>query len=92
MITSDDERSLGDHPTFTGLLMTIDVTGYAKNYSLPDTLPALPSFLRDLRSIPESEIDARFVVEVTGTDSLNREDYVEQNIRLVHWLQFSFRS
>ena len=74
---------MGDHPTFNGLLMTIEVIGEAKNDPLPQTLPSLPSFLRDLRSISESEIDARFAVEVTATDSLNREDFAENYIRSV---------
>ena len=83
MFTSDDDRSLGDHPKFNGLLMTIEVTGDAINADLPTDLPSLPPFLRDLRSIPASEIDARFAVEITATETLNREDFEEDNIRSV---------
>jgi len=83
IFTSDDERSLGDHPRFSGLLMSIEVAGDSMDDPLPQTLPSLPSFLRDLQSISENEISARFAVEVTATDSLNREDYVQNNIRLV---------
>ena len=81
LFTAEDERSMGNHPIFNGLLLTINVTGDVMNDPLPETLPPLPYFLSDLQSISENEIGARFAIEVTGTDTLNREDYMENYIR-----------
>ena len=40
-------------------------------------LPKLPTFLQDLRYEPDEKIKGRFTVEVTPTDTLGREDYME---------------
>ena len=70
--TAEDELSLGEHPHFDGLLMTLNVEGEAvdvDDFTLPQ-LPSLPSFFDDLRSIPEEEIAGRFAVEVTSSDTI----------------------
>lgn len=78
----EDERSLADHPKFEGILMTINVTeSSSEEKNFPTSLPSLPPFLPDLRSISEKDIEGRVAVEVTATDSLNREDYLENNFR-----------
>merc|ERR1712136_552598 len=79
--TPEDELSLGEHPHFDGLLMTLNVEGEAvdvDDYTLPQ-LPSLPSFFDDLTSIPEEEIAGRFAVEVTSSDTMNREDYRDKD-------------
>jgi len=68
---------------FSGKLLTIRVAGEPQNppASFPKTLPLRPSFEQDLRHIDETEIGARFAVEVTATDTMNREDFSKLSIR-----------
>jgi len=74
---------MGDHPMYNGDLLTIRVNGTAQQpqASFPNSLPPRPSFEQDLRKVEECEIGSRFAVEVTATDTLNREDYGETSIR-----------
>jgi len=72
----EDEASLGEHPMFSGLLMTLDVSGEpSEEEATPPALPSLPSFFDDLRNIPAEEIGGRFAVEVSPADGMNREKY-----------------
>ncbi|XP_078492349.1 laccase-like [Ciona intestinalis] len=71
----NDEESMGEHPTSIGTFMTIRVTGVRRSSSLPTTLPQRQNFVSDLRQVTQENIKGRFVVEVTPTDTLNREDY-----------------
>jgi len=68
---------------YYGDLLTIRVSGTAQTpqATFPISLPPRPSFEQDLRKIEESEIGSRFAVEVTATDTLNREDFSENSIR-----------
>jgi len=73
-----DFESMADHPTFNGVLAHIHVTG---DVMPTGGLPSLPSFLGDLRSVGDDEIDGRFTVEVTPTDTLGREDFSGRHFR-----------
>lgn len=72
-----DEQSLGDHPSFNGLLMTLNVVGDAadKEEVPPPQLPKLPDFFDDLRRVSDDEIAGRFAVEINAASSMNREHY-----------------
>lgn len=77
--------------------MTLAVAESTSNETTPDKLPKLPDFLNDLRNISESEIAGRFTIEVTPTDSMNREDYKGNYprwkfIKLYLWLITTFES
>ncbi|CAK8689527.1 unnamed protein product [Clavelina lepadiformis] len=79
---SDDHLSMGEHPSFNGTLLTLVVNGSeVLNSAMPSTLPSRPSYASDLRDVTEKDIDSRFVVEVTPTDTIGREDFSESNIR-----------
>nr|XP_018667701.1 putative multicopper oxidase GMC1 isoform X1 [Ciona intestinalis] len=71
-----DHDSLGEHPSFNGTLMTLNVTGTnQRNSTLPTALPQRPDFVSDLRNVAQESVKSKYVVEVTPTDTLNREDY-----------------
>lgn len=72
-----DEQSLGDHPSFNGVVMTLNVIGDTADTEevTPPSLPKLPGFLDDLRSVPDSEIAGRFAVEINPQSMVNREHY-----------------
>jgi len=73
---------MGEHPTYTGELLTIRVSGPPGNTTnFPDTLQTRSSFERDLRGVDECNVGARFAVEVTATNTLNRENYSKHSIR-----------
>jgi len=73
-----DFESLGDHPTFNGVLMKIDVTeSTSEDEQIDLNLPQLPFFLSDLNKA--DDISGRFTVEVTPTDTMGREDYSGPN-------------
>lgn len=63
--------SMADHPVYERVLMSIDVIGDV----MPTVLPPLPAFLDDLREVSEDQVDGRFTVEVTPTDTMGREDF-----------------
>jgi len=73
----EDEESLGEHPMYNGVMMTLNVTGndVTEEFTLPK-LPQLPWFYDDLMDVPADQIAGRFAVEVTPGDSMNREDFV----------------
>ena len=72
-----DALSFGFFPLiYTGLLVSINVVdNSATPNSLPSTLPDKPAFLNDLQSVTEAQLGGRFVVEITPTTTLNREDF-----------------
>jgi len=79
--TAADSTSFGFFPMiFNGLLMSISVESTATTTptALPSSLPSKPAFLNDLQSITEDQIGGRFVVEITPTTTLNREDFEER--------------
>jgi len=79
-----DKKSIGEHPTFTGDLLTLRVTGTKKSVpEFPATLPKRPHFLEDLLSVKNEDISGRFAVEITPSNTLNREPFSESSIRQV---------
>nr|XP_026690240.1 uncharacterized protein LOC100175585 isoform X2 [Ciona intestinalis] len=73
--TEADEDSMGEHPTASGTFMTMNVTGTKQTSVFPTTLPQREDFVSDLREVAQESLKGHFVVEVTPTDTLNREDY-----------------
>ena len=61
--------------------MDINVLESQADDPVPSVLPPLPYFLPDLLSVDDCDVGGRFVVEVTATDTLNREDFALDNIR-----------
>ena len=66
---------------FSGVLMDINVSGSQADDPVPSVLPSLPYFLPDLLSVDDCDVGGRFVVELTSTYTLNREDFMPDNIR-----------
>lgn len=61
---------------YNGVLMTLEVNqGRRQFIERFPSLPRRPSFLRDLQSIPNHDIGSRFAVEITPTNTVNREDF-----------------
>ena len=73
---SDGKTSGFFPPFFNGPLLTIQVHENNEGTEEFDA-PELPvaHIYQDLRDIPDNEIDGRFVIEITPTSTLNREDY-----------------
>ena len=63
--------------------MTIVVEGDV----MPATLPPLPYYFNDLSQVSEDEISGRFTVEVTPTDTMNREDFSGRYYRYDQFLE-----
>lgn len=71
-----DQFAFGFFPLiFTGNLATLNSTSDGTTNTYTGSLPSKPSYLSDLQSKTESELGGRFVVEVTPTTTLNREDF-----------------
>jgi len=89
-----DFESLGDHPTYNGILMKINVTeSVSDEEQMTLELPRLPYFLSDLENT--NDISGKFTVEVTPTDTMGREDYsgpdrvrTESQVNKVHEWNF----
>ena len=71
--------SMGINFRYTGDLVTLNVTGTVVTSSFPTTLPANPSYLKDLRNVTEEEIGGRFVLELSPPRNLNRETWTDGN-------------
>lgn len=72
----EDSDSLGGLPMYVGNLVTLNVTGdlVSENGQTPK-LPPLPEFLSDLRNVPDEDIAGRFAIEITPTNTINREAF-----------------
>jgi hypothetical protein len=74
----NDQFSFGFFPPlFTGLMAHVNVAAgtYSTPTALPSSLPAKPAYFADLQSKTEAQLGGRFVVEVTPSTTLNREDF-----------------
>ncbi|XP_035662013.1 laccase-2-like [Branchiostoma floridae] len=67
--------SLGETDVYGGVIATIEVTGAAMSMSFPTATPAKPSYLDDLRTVEDSAIGGRYVVELGPDPYLNRERF-----------------
>ncbi|XP_078701588.1 multicopper oxidase mco-like isoform X1 [Branchiostoma floridae x Branchiostoma belcheri] len=69
------EPSIADTVIYGGVLATIQVAGASVSMNFPTATPAKPSHLEDLRTVEDSAIGGRYVVEVGPDPFLNREQF-----------------
>ncbi|KAI8496596.1 hypothetical protein Bbelb_258950 [Branchiostoma belcheri] len=69
------EASIADTVIYGGVLATIQVAGASVSMNFPTATPAKPSHLEDLRTVEDSAIGGRYVVEVGPDPFLNREQF-----------------
>lgn len=70
-----DESSIGRFDRYTGLLLTIVVTGTAASTVLETSLPPRQSFINDFQNLTQDEVNGRFVIEAAPGTQLNRERF-----------------